>query len=202
MVEAHAGGGRPRGRATCPWRTTVPGTRSCTPASRRSSRCTGVGEIGVLGQLRPDVAAALRPRRARGVRGGLSAELRPGGARARPFADLGTYPPASQDLAVVVGRDVPAAEVVELARRAGGKLVRSVRVFDVYEGDQVPGGQALAGPARGHGLAGAHAEREGHRRRARQDPQGARAGVPGRPAVVRSRSLTVMGVRPRWYFRW
>ena len=54
------------------------------------------------------------------------------------FVDLGTYPPASQDLAVIVARDVPAAAVVEQARRAGGKLVRSVRVFDVYEGDQVP----------------------------------------------------------------
>ena len=39
---------------------------------------------------------------------------------------------------MVVGREVPAADVVEQARRAGGKLVRSVRVFDVYEGDQVP----------------------------------------------------------------
>ncbi len=54
--------------------------------------------------------------------------------------------------------------VVAVARRAGGKLVRSVRVFDVYEGDQVAGRQALAGPARRDALARAHAGREGHRR--------------------------------------
>jgi phenylalanyl-tRNA synthetase beta chain len=33
---------------------------------------------------------------------------------------------------------VPAADVVAIARKAGGKLTRDVRVFDVYEGDQVP----------------------------------------------------------------
>ena len=37
--------------------------------------------------------------------------------------------------------DVPSAAVVERAGRAGGKLVQSVRVFDVYEGDQVPAGK-------------------------------------------------------------
>ena len=64
--------------------------------------------------------------------------IAPAALKTAAFEDLGTYPPASQDLAVVVGRDVPAEAIVEQARRAGGKLVRSVRVFDVYEGDQVP----------------------------------------------------------------
>ena len=57
------------------------------------------------------------------------------------FEDLGTYPPAVQDLAVMADRDVPAADVVAIARKAGGKLTRDVRVFDVYEGDQVPAGK-------------------------------------------------------------
>ena len=99
----------------------------------------GAGGVGALGQLRPDVAAAF------GIddlavyfaslnwTGSLRVAL-----KTAAFEDLGAYPPAAQDLAVVVGRDVPAAAVVEQARRAGGKLVRSVRVFDVYEGDQVP----------------------------------------------------------------
>jgi phenylalanyl-tRNA synthetase beta chain len=98
----------------------------------------GVGEIGVLGQLRPDVAAAHGLDDLEVYVAGLNAELVPAALRTRPFTDLGTYPPASQDLAVVIGRDVPAAAVVEQARRAGGKLVRSVHVLDVYEGDQVP----------------------------------------------------------------
>ena len=98
----------------------------------------GAGGAGVLGLLRPDVAAAY------GIEDlelfVASLNLDRIAAAALPtaaFTDLGAYPPAEQDLAVVVGRDVPAAAVVQQARRAGGKLVRSVHVFDVYEGDQV-----------------------------------------------------------------
>lgn len=97
-------------------------------------------DVGVLGQLRPDVAGAF------GVEGlALSVatlsldKLLPLALPVVRFADLGAYPPAVQDLAVVVSRDVPAATVVATARRAGGKLLRDVHVFDVYEGDQVPG---------------------------------------------------------------
>lgn len=100
---------------------------------------TGGGGMGVLGQLRPDVAAAfdlgdLAVYVATLDLGRLTATALPG----VHFGDLGAYPPASQDLAVVVGRGVPAADVVATARRAGGKLTRDVHVFDVYEGDQVP----------------------------------------------------------------
>ena len=99
----------------------------------------GAGGVGALGQLRPDVAAAFGIDDHAVYFASLNLDrLAPAALKTVAFADLGTYPPASQDLAVVVGRDVPAAAVVEQARRAGGKLVRSVRVFDVYEGDQVP----------------------------------------------------------------
>ena len=100
----------------------------------------GAGGVGALGQLRPDVAAAYGIDDHAVYFASFNLDrLAPAALKTVAFADLGAYPPASQDLAVVIGRDVPAAAVVEQARRAGGKLVRSVRVFDVYEGDQVPG---------------------------------------------------------------
>ncbi len=95
--------------------------------------------VGVLGQLRPDVAAAFGVDDVDLYVATLSIDvLAPLALPDVPFEDLGTYPPASQDLAVVVGRDVPASAVIATARKAGGKLTRSVSVFDVYEGDQVP----------------------------------------------------------------
>ena len=99
----------------------------------------GAGGVGALGQVRPDVTAACGVDDLSVYFASLNMDrLAPVALRTPAFEDLGTYPPASQDLAVVVSRDVPAAAVVDQARRAGGKLVRSVRVFDVYEGDQVP----------------------------------------------------------------
>ncbi len=98
----------------------------------------GVGGTGVLGQLRPDVAAAYGLDDVAVYVAAVNGRFAEAALQTTAFEDLGTYPPASQDLAVIVARDVPAVAVVDQARRAGGKLVRSVRVFDVYEGDQVP----------------------------------------------------------------
>jgi phenylalanyl-tRNA synthetase beta chain len=108
------------------------------PGKSATVSVKGPGSTGVLGQLRPDVAAAYGLGDLEIYVAAINSRFAEAPLWATAFEDLGAYPPASQDLAVVVGREVPAAAVVEQARRAGGKLCRSVRVFDVYEGDQVP----------------------------------------------------------------
>jgi len=57
------------------------------------------------------------------------------------YADVITFPSVLQDLAFVVGEDVPAAELLAAIREAGGGLVRSVDVFDEYRGEQVGEGK-------------------------------------------------------------
>ena len=99
----------------------------------------GAGGVGALGLLRPDVAAAYGVDDLELYFAALALDrIAPVALETAAFEDLGAYPPAAQDLAVVVDRDVAAADVVAVARRAGGKLTRDVHVFDVYEGDQVP----------------------------------------------------------------
>jgi len=99
----------------------------------------GAGGVGALGLLRPDVAAAYGVDDLELYFAALALDrIAPVALETATFEDLGAYPPAAQDLAVVVDRDVAAADVVAVARRAGGKLTRDVHVFDVYEGDQVP----------------------------------------------------------------
>ncbi|MCC6800779.1 MAG: phenylalanine--tRNA ligase subunit beta, partial [Anaerolineae bacterium] len=46
-----------------------------------------------------------------------------------------------QDIALVVKRDVAAADLEAVIREAGGDLLEDVRLFDVYEGDPIPAGQ-------------------------------------------------------------
>jgi len=58
---------------------------------------------------------------------------------------VSSYPVASQDVALVVADDVPAAEVAEALRTGAGELLESVRLFDVYTGEQVgQGNKSLA----------------------------------------------------------
>ena len=57
--------------------------------------------------------------------------------RFEPFVSV---PAVARDLAVVVDGDIPVGEMVSSVRSLDG-LLAEVRVFDVYEGDQVPEGQ-------------------------------------------------------------
>jgi phenylalanyl-tRNA synthetase beta chain len=55
------------------------------------------------------------------------------------------YPAVEQDIAVVVSTEAAAAAVTAVIRQAAGPLCRSIRLFDVYSGEQVgPGKKSLA----------------------------------------------------------
>jgi phenylalanyl-tRNA synthetase beta chain len=62
-----------------------------------------------------------------------------------PAPPISGFPPATQDVALVVDRDVPAAEVAEALREGAGELLESIRLFDVYTGEQLgPDHKSLA----------------------------------------------------------
>ncbi|MEM9952318.1 MAG: phenylalanine--tRNA ligase subunit beta [Chloroflexota bacterium] len=53
---------------------------------------------------------------------------------------LPTAPPVLEDIALVVPNSTSAAEVEAVIRRAGGDLLRDVKLFDVYTGDSIEAG--------------------------------------------------------------
>jgi phenylalanyl-tRNA synthetase beta chain len=57
------------------------------------------------------------------------------------YEDVITYPSVLQDLAFVVDDGVSAAELAGAIREAGGGVVREVRVFDEYRGEQIGAGR-------------------------------------------------------------
>ena len=54
------------------------------------------------------------------------------------FEPIPIYPSVQRDLAIVVDQQLPSDTPIEFIYSTGGELVESVRLFDVYEGDQVP----------------------------------------------------------------
>lgn len=60
---------------------------------------------------------------------------------ARQFADVARFPAVERDLAIVVDEDVSAERVEQSIRSAGGKLLDSARLFDVYRGKGVAQGR-------------------------------------------------------------
>ncbi len=135
----------------------IPGlhpTRAARLITRRGGGAVEVGAVemgevvGVVGEVDPTVAAAFGYE---GRIGWLEADLgllldedvtprRP--AEARVFS---RFPSSDVDVALVVADEVPAARVQEALAVAGGELLASVKLFDVYRGPGVTeGSRSLA----------------------------------------------------------
>lgn len=53
------------------------------------------------------------------------------------YSKLSKFPPVSRDLALLVKSDVKFADIERIARSTGKKLLKSVELFDVYEGKNI-----------------------------------------------------------------
>jgi phenylalanyl-tRNA synthetase beta chain len=56
-------------------------------------------------------------------------------------APVPVFPPVLEDLALVVDETIPARQVENAIRQAGGQTVTAVRLFDVYRGGQIGAGK-------------------------------------------------------------
>ncbi len=57
------------------------------------------------------------------------------------FHELSKFPEVRRDLALLLDQKIPYSKVVELAEKTEKKLLQRVHLFDVYEGDKIPGGK-------------------------------------------------------------
>ncbi|MEA4853315.1 MAG: phenylalanine--tRNA ligase subunit beta [Christensenella sp.] len=57
------------------------------------------------------------------------------------FAGLPKFPAASRDLAVIVSQEAGAGDMMSAIKKAGGKRVEEVGLFDVYEGEKIGEGK-------------------------------------------------------------
>ncbi|MFP4499744.1 MAG: phenylalanine--tRNA ligase subunit beta [Candidatus Hydrogenedentota bacterium] len=57
------------------------------------------------------------------------------------FTPVPAFPASLRDMAVLVDEEVPAGDLCAAAQKAGGKLLHSVSIFDVYTGKQIPPGK-------------------------------------------------------------
>jgi phenylalanyl-tRNA synthetase beta chain len=96
--------------------------------------------LGTLGELHPDVAASAElPVGVYVAELDLDEVLRHAVFQPQ-FTPLPKYPSLRRDLAVVVPQGVSAAEVERVIGEAGGDLLESIELFDVYSGPPVPPG--------------------------------------------------------------
>ncbi|MEU6816277.1 phenylalanine--tRNA ligase subunit beta [Streptomyces sp. NPDC046860] len=89
--------------------------------------------VGHAGELHPRVVKALGlPERTCAMEVDLDA-LERAGDDTPQAPGISAFPVATQDVALVVDRPVPAADVEAALREGAGELLESIRLFDVYE---------------------------------------------------------------------
>lgn len=112
---------------------------------RSASICAGEKEIGWIGEIHPDLLDSyeLAPPVAAfeiDLAAFASASGEPG-----PFCGLVRYPAVERDLSLLVDRSVEVASIICAIEGLGLELLKSVVLFDAFEGGKVPQGkQSLA----------------------------------------------------------
>ncbi|WP_030606634.1 phenylalanine--tRNA ligase subunit beta [Streptomyces fulvoviolaceus] len=92
--------------------------------------------VGHAGELHPRVVKALGlPARTSAAELNLDV-LEEVGNDTPQAPGISTFPVATQDVALVVSREVPHAEVEAALREGAGELLEGIRLFDVYENDE------------------------------------------------------------------
>ena len=100
---------------------------------RCASVWSGETRLGVLGQIHPQVADAYGLEETYTAELSFDALYRSAGPDP-VYRPLPRFPAVARDIAVVCGKEVPAADLETCIRRNGTELLWSVSLFDVYTG--------------------------------------------------------------------
>jgi phenylalanyl-tRNA synthetase beta chain len=94
---------------------------------------SGSENIGMIGQLHPEIAARYELKTTY-----IAELLLPLPKSQIKFSDIVRQPHAERDIAVIVPKDVTYASLEHLVSRAAGERLESVHPFDVYQGNPIP----------------------------------------------------------------
>ncbi len=96
-------------------------------------------EIGFLGEIHPQILEKLK------IKGGVTVfdidfeQLQKLTTDEHQYQPISSYPAAVRDLAILVPLKTKVIDVLNIINLAGGKLVRDVDLFDIYEGEEIEG---------------------------------------------------------------
>ncbi|MDP2967545.1 MAG: phenylalanine--tRNA ligase subunit beta [bacterium] len=98
-------------------------------------------KIGLLGEVSPKILSRLDIKE-RTVLFNIDFEkLSQLASEEHEYRPISKFPSAVRDIAVLVSRNVKIAEVLNKIYDTGGKIIRDVDLFDIYEGEEIPAGK-------------------------------------------------------------
>lgn len=101
----------------------------------------GKEELGFLGEISPRILGELEIREKVVIFDLDFEKLKNLAIEEKEYLPPSPFPSAIRDLAILVPRETKIADVLNIIQAAGGKLVRDVDLFDIYEGSELPKGK-------------------------------------------------------------
>lgn len=93
--------------------------------------------VGYIGEVHPDITEKYEtPARSLVMEISLP-YLIDGSENEIKFASFSRFQPVERDLAVIVNEEVPMKTLLDIIKNVGGALLTEVKLFDVYQGEQV-----------------------------------------------------------------
>ncbi len=108
---------------------------------RTATVSAGDKVLGVFGQVHPEIAAGYGFDKPVFLCDLDLDVMRAVSDSKKQYAPLPKYPTTTRDLALLCDEDMEVGTIIAAMRRAGGKLLADVNVFDVYRGKQVEAGK-------------------------------------------------------------
>jgi len=101
----------------------------------------GGEEIGFLGEISGKVMENLKLKSRIVVFDFDFEKLQKIASEEQEFKPISSYPSAVRDIAILVPRDVLVVDVLNKIEAAGGRLIRDIDLFDIYEGEEISEGK-------------------------------------------------------------
>ena len=105
----------------------------------RTAKVTANGiSLGIIGEIHPsvsrkydiDVPCYMAELSFDAVKAAINDDIK--------YKPLPKFPAVTRDIAMLVDKNVAVAQIEEIIRKTSGKLLEEVKLFDVYEGEQIP----------------------------------------------------------------
>lgn len=109
--------------------------------SRQAEVVFGGESIGFIGELHPELCSRLDLRGRIGITEFDLNSVLTSPHSAVAFKDVIKHPGIAMDMAVVIDKEIPASKVIDLIEVSTRNILRDIRVFDVYEGEQISSGK-------------------------------------------------------------
>lgn len=112
---------------------------------RKAEIKSGTTTLGYLGEIHPELAAENDlPAGTAVFEIDLDLLFKLTKAEKYHYQKLVKYPVLARDLAIVIAADLPIGKIYQAIKSQGGKMLKNLQLFDIYQGDQIKSGYKSA----------------------------------------------------------